>query len=228
MIAYSFRVGKTTVANIIEETCDALWTQLQPLVMPHPTTDTWVKNAEDFRTLWQFPNCIGAIDGKHVLIQAPPKSGTTFYNYKGTFSVVLLALVDARYRFTAIDVGSYGKNSDGGIFSESVLGKSLEDGSLGVPPYTSLPGMTEEMPHVIVGDEAFPLKSYLMRPFPGTQTAHDESKKIFNYRLSRAQRIVGILSSRWCIFQRKMNIHPSSVDSCSGCMRPPQLYHDKE
>jgi hypothetical protein len=65
--------------------------------------------------LWNFPNCIGAIGGKHVKVQAPPNSDSKFFNYKHSFSVVLLALVNVLYTFTVVDIGSYGRNSDGGI-----------------------------------------------------------------------------------------------------------------
>ena len=74
-----------------------------------------------------------ALDGKHVLIEAPAKSGSLYFNYKKTFSIVLLALVDANYKFIAVDVGSYGKNSDGGIFSYSHLGQRFENGTMNLP-----------------------------------------------------------------------------------------------
>jgi hypothetical protein len=146
---------------------------------------------DDFWDLWNFPNCIGAIDRKHVKVQAPPNSGSKFFNYKHSFSAVLLALVDVRYKFTVVDIGSYGRSSDGGIFAHSKLGKYLET-------YLGIPGTSCLAPHVIVGDEAFPLKTYLMRPYPGSQSKGDNENSIFNYRLSRARRVVenafGILS----------------------------------
>ena len=56
------------------------------------------------KTDMEFPHCVGAIDGKHVAMQAPARSGSTFYNCKGTHSLVLLAVCDAHYCFTLIDI----------------------------------------------------------------------------------------------------------------------------
>ena len=75
----------------------------------------WKLIAENFEATHNYPHCIGAIDGKHVRMRAPPNYGTYFYNYKGHFSLVLMAIVDANYKFIAVDVGAYGSASDGGI-----------------------------------------------------------------------------------------------------------------
>ena len=80
-----------------------------------------------------------------------------------------MALVDARYEFTVVDIGSYGRNSDGGSFAHSKLGKYLET-CLSIPEDNHPPGTSCLAPRVIVGDEAFPLKTYLMRPYPGSQS----------------------------------------------------------
>jgi hypothetical protein len=65
---------------------------------PKPTGEMWRKIADDFYSMWQNPNCIGAMDRKHFEIQAPKNSGTLYFNYKKTFSVVHLAFVDVNYK----------------------------------------------------------------------------------------------------------------------------------
>ncbi|CAB3222413.1 unnamed protein product [Arctia plantaginis] len=92
--------------------------------MPVPTEADWKRKEQRFRRQWNFPNCIGALDGKHVIIEAPPNSGSLYFSYKKTFTTVLLALVDADYRFTVI-VGALGKNSESQILNNSNFGKAL-------------------------------------------------------------------------------------------------------
>ena len=116
--------------------------------MPTPTAEFWKQVAAKYESYWQFPNCVGSIDGKHILMQAPPHSGSTY-------SVVLLAVVDARYKFVVVDVGAQGKHSDGHVFSNSTFGKRLKNGSLNLPSPAYLPGTTTTSPFVFVADEAF-------------------------------------------------------------------------
>jgi len=83
--------------------------------MPEKTEKDWVNTANNFYRRTQFPNCIGAVDGKHVRIKMPTGSGSLFYNYKHFFSILLLALVAVNYCFIAVDVGAVGKSSDSSV-----------------------------------------------------------------------------------------------------------------
>ena len=104
-----FRRGASTIAQVVYDVCDAIWEVMHPIYMAPPTVDDWKQIEHRFNTRWNFPNCIGAIDSKHVMMRAPPNSNSLFFNYKNYFSIVLLALVDADYRFTFINVGYYGQ-----------------------------------------------------------------------------------------------------------------------
>ncbi|RXN33021.1 ANTAGONIST OF LIKE HETEROCHROMATIN PROTEIN 1-like protein [Labeo rohita] len=130
-IASSFCVGVSTVCKIVPDMVTAIWDCLVEESMAVPSTDEWRSIAEGFEERWNFPLCCGALDGKHVLIKAPPNTGSQFHNCKGTFSLVLLAVVDARYCFRVIDVGGYGRTSDGG---NSAFGQALCGGTLHLSP----------------------------------------------------------------------------------------------
>ena len=135
------------------------------------------------------------------------------------------------FRFTLVDVGEAGRQSDGGVFSNSSLGQALESEQLSIPKASPLPhNIHQPLPYVIVGDEAFPLKSYMLRPYPGRflpgmkkqfisscfaqaelQTClFLESTAILNYRLSRARRLIeNTFASRWRIFRTSIIPFPT-------------------
>ncbi|XP_040355987.1 uncharacterized protein LOC121046159 isoform X1 [Ixodes scapularis] len=133
---------------------------------------------------------------------------------QGTYSIVLMAVVDSDLKFVAVDVGAYGRQSDGGTLSASRFGKCLENGLLGLPPPKRLPNSTVIAPYVFLGDEAFHLRPDFLRPCPGKH--QDDDKRIFNYRLSRARRCAenafGVLASRFRIFRRTINLLAEHAD----------------
>jgi hypothetical protein len=80
-----------------------------------PTEQEWKTVEEDFRKRANFPKCTGAKNGRHMGVIVPADNGSLFYNFKNYFSVVLLGVCDSKYRFTSVDIGSYGKCPDSSI-----------------------------------------------------------------------------------------------------------------
>ena len=191
-IAYNFRMGVLTARQIILDVCTALWDALASIHMPDPSKVEWESIAEDFFARWNFPNCIGAIDQKHVMIQCPVNSGSLFYNYKSYFFIILLVVASADYRLVMVDIGAYGSSNDNGVLNNTALFKCLKKKKLSIPPSKLLPNDTKEthIPHVLLGDEAFPLRCDMMRPFARNTLTNERC--IFNYRLSRARKVVEI------------------------------------
>ena len=117
----------------------------------------------------------------------------------------MLAISDANYCFKLVDIGAEGRQSDGGIFANSEFGKRFERNKIDLPQQSAVEANGSLLPYVLVADEAFALKSYMMQPYPRCSQLNRQ-KKIFNYRLSRARRVVessfGIMTARWRIYRR--------------------------
>ncbi|VDH90223.1 Hypothetical predicted protein [Mytilus galloprovincialis] len=182
--------------------------------MPFPSTmDDWKRIAEGFMEKWNFPHALGALDGKHVACKCPPGSGSTYFNYKKFYSIVLLALVDSDYKFIWADIGGRGAASDAQLWNASDLKSAIEDGDLDLPDAEPLPHDTEDIPYFYIGDDAFGLRTFMQKPYGHRALALEE--RIFNYRLSRARRVVenafGILSNRFQVLMSTMQHHPSTI-----------------
>lgn len=125
-----------------------------------------------------------------------------------------MAVCDGAYKFTLVDIGAFVSTSDGAVFQNSKFGNKFDLNEMSVPGSSNLKGMKEKLPFFFVADEAFPLKKYIMRPFPGIGL--NIRQRIFNYRLSRARRIVensfGILVARWRIFLTPINADVGAVE----------------
>ena len=101
-------------------------------------------------------------------------------------------VASADYRFVMVDIGAYGNSNDSGVLNNTALFKCLKKKKLGIPPSKLLPNDTKEthVPHVLLGDEAFPLRCDMMQPFSRNSLTNE--RHIFNYRLSRARKVVEI------------------------------------
>ncbi|XP_071995514.1 uncharacterized protein [Engystomops pustulosus] len=211
---YEFLLGVSTISMIVRTTCEVIWERLRAAVMPEPTAEDWIRISDGFQESAQFPNCIGALDGKHIRVKKPAHSGSQFFNYKQYFSVVLLALADSDYKFIIVDIGAYGSSADAAVFRASRMGDRLRSNQLALPEPRCLPGSTgPPAPFVIVADEGFGLSRHVLRPFPWRGL--DERRRIFNYRLTRARRYVecafGILSSKWRVLHSSIQMDPDNV-----------------
>jgi len=214
-LAYTFRVPQNTMSLFIPQVTEAIIAEYGHLILYPLTTEGWKKVAKEFEVRWNFPHCCGALDGKHVAIKKPGQTGSLYYNYKHFFSIVLMALVDANYRFIYVEAGFNGASSDGGVFDMTELKDVLEDGSIDFPEPCPLPGGDRDVPYFIVADDAFALKTWLMKPLPQRQMTKEQ--RIYNYRLSRARRVVenafGVLAARFRCMLTTMGQKPKTVTS---------------
>ena len=126
--------------------------------------------------------------GKHVAIRCPKNGGSLHYNYNGFHFIIFLALVDVKYKFLWVDVGTNGSSSDAQIFNDCDLCVGNVDGTLDIPDAEPLPSDDCDMPYFLIGDDAFSMRTWLMTPFSARGLPDEE--RIFNYRLSRARRVV--------------------------------------
>lgn len=179
------------------------------------TTDEWLQISQDFDELWQLENVLGALDGKHIRVNAPAHSGSDYYNFKGFHSIVLFAMVDARYRFRFIDVGCNGRANDSTIYKNGFLYNGLKTKSIGIPESKFLKGKKTRMPFYFIGDDAFALDQHLMKPY-NRNIKLTTAQYAFNYRISRARMVVecafGMLANRFRIFHRPIEVLPETVD----------------
>lgn len=121
---------------------------------------------------------------------------------------MLQGVADADKKFITIEVGAKGKQSDGGIFAASTLFQLLNKNKFNVPPNKELPGTIIKLPHVLIGNEAYPLKTFLMRPFPSRNLNYNRQ----NYhKCSSAARkcvecAIGILCAKWRILGKDIEV----------------------
>ncbi|PFX24863.1 putative nuclease HARBI1 [Stylophora pistillata] len=230
-LEFQFRVSRTAISYIVLEVCQAILSELGASCLQFPSTvEEWKATENKFSERWNFPHCAGALDGKHVVMQACGQY-SQFYNYKGSHSIVLMVLAGPsyeikadslernclglrRYEITWCNMGVNGRVSDGGVWNRTGLCNVLENGEIDLPLPEPLPNRREDCPYVIIGDDAFALKPFLMKPYP--QQYLDLERRICNYRFFRARRrvenVFGLLANRWRIFRALIALQPNKVE----------------
>ncbi|XP_066916383.1 putative nuclease HARBI1 [Clytia hemisphaerica] len=222
---YQFRMSDSIISKFVPEVCDAIYKILGKEFLRFPKEEEeWSTISDNYLNKWDFPNCFGALDGKHIQITRPNNSGSKYYNYKGFYSIVLMALVSADYKFIYLNVGSQGRISVGGVYRNSSLFSKLSQGKVNLPEDCELPSTNPNLddslldgiesikvPFVFVADDGFSLSRRCMKPF--SQAKQNSGQRIFNYRLSRARRTsenaFGILAHRFRIFLNCIQTSPA-------------------
>lgn len=120
--------------------------------------DDWKKVDADFEEMWNFPNLLYAVDGKHVDIVAPPNSGLYFFNYKGSHSMVLMAIANTRHEFLLCDFEVHGRVSYRGVIKETLIYENTCADELHIPPPKRPKDFPDALPYVFIGDEAFAVR----------------------------------------------------------------------
>ncbi|XP_065067513.1 uncharacterized protein LOC135693062 [Rhopilema esculentum] len=202
-------LARSTVTRIVNEVTQVivfcLWEQFVSNNMPK-TEDEFQSKISDMEELWQFPCSWAAVDGCHIPIKCPPggqSSRKEYHNFKNFYSIVLMALVDAKYRFIWGSCGFPGNSHDSIILQSTSLWKKIKDGKM-------IPEICQQIdavkiPPLILGDSAFLFESFLMKPY--TNAVLTKEQRYFNYRLSRARMVIegafGQLKGRWRFLLRK-------------------------
>ncbi|KAL3178515.1 hypothetical protein MRX96_038410 [Rhipicephalus microplus] len=209
-VANLFDLGRSTVNTIYREFGDIVVEALEDQWVRMLAADEMTHHIREFYAVTGFPQAVGALDGCHFPVSPPKENAIDYYNYKGWYSVILLALVDHKYRFRYINVGCPGRCHDAHVYHSSSL-PSIVTGPTFRSPTISV--NSSVVPPLLLSDQAFPLTPNLIKPFPGSSKTSAE--KEFNYQLSRTRRIVenafGRLKARFRFVMKCMECDVTNV-----------------
>uniref|UniRef100_A0A3Q2YV74 DDE Tnp4 domain-containing protein n=1 Tax=Hippocampus comes TaxID=109280 RepID=A0A3Q2YV74_HIPCM len=190
-IGHLFGVAKNTVCVIVHQTCSAIVSEMSQDLIKWPVGDLMSENVRNFEQRWGFPQVLGAIDGTHIPIIRRHDS-----------------VVDRSNRFIDIFIGWPGSVHDARVFANSPLYQNRTSGSLFWGDERDIGGVP--VPLVLLGDAAYPLSTWLMKPFSDNGRLTQPQKE-FNYKHSRARMVVenafGRLKGRWRILLKTQDTH---------------------
>jgi hypothetical protein len=206
--AETYGIHESTASIIVREFCIAIDKHLKPLVIEKQSAATLRRMAAEFEALKGIPYVIGAVDGSHIPIIAPPIDPTSYYCRKGYYSVLLQGIVDSKCRFWDYDFGWVGRCHDWTLFQNSDIGKRIMRGEL--------------LPYKLIGDAAYPMRPWFYSPFKGEKEGLPRAKCHWNFIQSSTrmavERAFGILKGRWRIILKRVDMPlrhvPNLVTAC--------------
>ena len=197
-IGHLFGIARNTVCVIVHDTCAAIIQVLRSQYISFPAGEDLKNVVERFKAKWDIPQCAGAIDGSHIPVKPPANNHTDYFNRKGWYSVLLQAVVDDEYLFRDVVIGWPGSVHDARVLANSQVYHKAKNKDILNTGSTVICGSV--VYPFLVGDSAYPLNTWLIKPFPHNSVLTSKQRK-FNYLISRA-RIVsenafGRLKARW-------------------------------
>ncbi|KAK6493735.1 protein ANTAGONIST OF LIKE HETEROCHROMATIN PROTEIN 1-like, partial [Huso huso] len=220
-VGHLFGVSKATVCSCVQEFCMAVTKILLQEHMAVPSAEQFAEMSDYFDRRWGVPQCVGAIDGSHIPIIAPQHYHCDYFNRKGWHSIILQAVVDGKGHFWDLNVGFPGSVHDARVLKNSTLWTLASSNRLFPNIIRNISGC--DVGYYILGDPAYPLQRWLMKPFSDTGRLSEQQRQ-YNYRVSRARSVVenafGRLKGRWrCLLKRNdcdVNLVKRMVLTC--CM----------
>lgn len=185
-------MGKSTVREIILDTCQAICEELGPMYLKRPTADDYFGVAEDFEKEMNLPNCVGCIDVIEL------------QHDKKCFSpIILLTACNTKYQFTHADVALPKEIKEKENFINKLMKKELNLPNAMVMPDTGL-----MLAPYFITPSNFPLVENVMRPYPGKILTPE--KHNLNEHLKAGSRLVenslGVLIWKWKVLQNKFTV----------------------
>lgn len=203
-----YGIHESTASIIVRDFCAAIEKHLKPLVIEKLSRNSLCRIAAEFEDLRGLPYVMGAVDGSHIPIIAPPIDPTSYYCRKGFYSALLQGIVDSKCKFWDYDFGWAGRCHDWTLFQNSDIGKRVMKGEL--------------LPYKLIGDAAYPMRPWFYSPFKGEKEGLPRAKAHWNFIQSSTrmavERAFGILKGRWRILLKRIDMPlrnvPNVITSC--------------
>ena len=215
-----FGIGRCTAMLIKHDFCKAIAKRATEFIKFPETEQEVLQSIRLFTNKSPFPQVVGAIDGSHIALKTVPvNERIEYFNRKQDYSIVIQGVADASFKFLDVSTGYPGSIHDARILRLSKLHREIDQGNLLKEPSKQIGG--SEVGPLLVGDSAYPLSVWLMKPFKQTRTL-TESQLRYNRALSQARVVIeqafGILKGRWrCLYkpmEEKTSRVPVTVMAC--------------